>query len=146
MAVHLTPIFALFLYHPMIQVRTCICTFTFVYRIRPSQLSCLGSLVGKSVAWKADGCGFESHLTQPIFLLKMTFLSELCCCCLASLEVIVHVHLTQSCTNCNCSSHQGLTLYILNTYTCIDIQHLTTRPVHCALFPLYVYTLHVHVH
>ena len=34
----------------------------------PSQLSCLGSLVDKSVAWKADGHGFESHLRQPIFL------------------------------------------------------------------------------
>ena len=34
----------------------------------PSQLSCLGSLVGKSVAWRAGGRGFESHLRQPIFL------------------------------------------------------------------------------
>ena len=34
----------------------------------PSQLSCLGSLVGKSIAWRADGRGFESHQRQPIFL------------------------------------------------------------------------------
>ena len=37
-------------------------------RFEPSQLSCLGSLVGKSVAWRADGRGFESHPRQPIFV------------------------------------------------------------------------------
>ena len=50
----------------------------------------------------ADGCGFESHPRQPIFL---TVSGELCCvalpfCCVvvvalpfsASLGVIVHVH------------------------------------------------------
>ena len=65
---------------------------------------CLGSLVSKSVAWRANGRGLESHLRQPIFLCKMTVLGELCCvalsfCCVvvvalpfsASLEVIVHV-------------------------------------------------------
>ena len=70
----------------------------------PSQLSCLGSLVGKSVPWKADGRGFKSHPRQQIFLWKMTVLGELCCvalpfCCVvvvaltfsASLGVIVHV-------------------------------------------------------
>ena len=31
-------------------------------------LSCLGSSVGKSIAWKADDHGFESHLRQLIFL------------------------------------------------------------------------------
>ena len=35
---------------------------------KPSQLSCLGSLVGKSVAWRADGREFESHPRQPNFL------------------------------------------------------------------------------
>ena len=34
----------------------------------PSQLSCLSSLVGKGVAWRADGSGFESHPRQPIIL------------------------------------------------------------------------------
>ena len=76
--------------------------FWFVCRIWPSQLSCLGSSVGKSITWKADGHGFESHPKQPIFLLKMTVLGELCCvalpfCCVvvalplsASLGVVVH--------------------------------------------------------
>ena len=44
-------------------------------RIRPSQLSCLGSLVGKSVTWKANGRGFESHPRQPIFFSCVVF----CC-------------------------------------------------------------------
>ena len=70
-------------------------------------MSCLGSSVGKSViAWKADGRGFESHLRQPIFLLKMTVSGELCCvalpfCCVVvvalpfsvSLGVIVNVRM-----------------------------------------------------
>ena len=70
-----------------------------------SQLSFLGSLVGKSIiAWGADGRGFESHLRKPIFLLKMTVSGKLCCVALpfhcvvvvalpfsASLGVIVHV-------------------------------------------------------
>ena len=33
-----------------------------------SNMSCLGSSVGKSVAWKVDGRGFKSHPRQPIFL------------------------------------------------------------------------------
>ena len=41
-------------------------------------LSCLGGLVGKSVAWKADGCGFKSHPRQPISLWKMTVSGEPC--------------------------------------------------------------------
>ena len=44
-----------------------------------SQLSYLGSLVGKSATWKADGHGFESHTRQPIFLSKTTVSGELCC-------------------------------------------------------------------
>ena len=32
---------------------------------RPSQLSCLDSSVGKNIALKADGRGFESHPRQP---------------------------------------------------------------------------------
>ena len=32
------------------------------------QLSCLSSLVGRSVAWGADGHGLKSHPRQPIFL------------------------------------------------------------------------------
>ena len=32
------------------------------------QLSCLGSIVGKIIAWKADGRGFKSHSRQPISL------------------------------------------------------------------------------
>ena len=41
-----------------------------------------------------DGLGFESHLRQPIFLLKITLSGKLCCVALpfsASLGVIVHV-------------------------------------------------------
>ena len=45
----------------------------------PSQLSCLGSLVGKSVVWRADGRGFNSHPRQQIFLRKITVSGELCC-------------------------------------------------------------------
>ena len=73
--------------------------------IRPtSQLSYLSSLVGKSVAWKADGRGFESHLRQPIFLLKTTVLGKLycvainaflLCCCLAFLSI--------SWSDCSCA-------------------------------------------
>ena len=58
----------------------------------------------KSITWKADGRGFESHMRQPIFLGKMFQASymQLCCvalpfCCVvvallfsASLGVIVH--------------------------------------------------------
>ena len=36
--------------------------------LKPSQLSCLGSLVGKCVAWRAVCRGLESHPRQPIFL------------------------------------------------------------------------------
>ena len=74
-----------------------------VHRIWPSQLSCLNSLVGKNVAWKAGGRGLGSHPRQPIYQ-KMTVSGELCCvalpfCCVvvvtlpfsASLEVIVHL-------------------------------------------------------
>ena len=42
----------------------------------------------KSVAWKADGCGFESHLRQPIFYLKNDF-DELCCVALPFCCVVV---------------------------------------------------------
>ena len=49
----------------------------------PSQLSCLGSLVGKSVTWRADGRGFESQLRQPIFLRKMTRVSCVVLLCLS---------------------------------------------------------------
>ena len=69
----------------------------------PGQLRCLGSIVGKSVAWRADGRGFESHPRQSIFLGKVTVSDVLCCvalpfCCAvvvavpfsASLGVIVH--------------------------------------------------------
>ena len=79
----------------------------FVYR---TQLSCLSSLVSKSIVWKADGCGFESHLRQPIFFGKITVLGELCCVTLlfcyvvvvalpfsASLEVIVYTYLNTKC-------------------------------------------------
>ena len=64
----------------------------------PSQLSCLGSLVGKSVAWRTDGRGFESHARQPIFLWKMTVSGELCCvalpfCCLLLLLPCLSQHL-----------------------------------------------------
>ena len=68
----------------------------------PSQLSCLGSLVGESVTWRADSYGFEfeSHLRQPIFLRKndcfgrvvlFCFAFLLCLPFSASLGVIVHV-------------------------------------------------------
>ena len=89
-------------------VHVCVChvACALYTGFEPSQLSCLGSLVGKSVAWRADGRGFESHPKQPIFLWKMTVLGELCCvalpfCCVfvvvalpfsASLWLIVHVH------------------------------------------------------
>ena len=43
------------------------------------QLSCLDSLVGKSIAWRADGLGFKSHPRQPIFLWKMTVSGKMCC-------------------------------------------------------------------
>ena len=78
----------------------------FVCRIRPSQLSCLGSSVGKSITWKADGRGFESHSRQLYnFSLKndcfgqvvlCCFAFLLCCwCCLAFLSIswrIVHAY------------------------------------------------------
>ena len=68
----------------------------------PSQLSCLGSLVGNSAAWRADGRGFESHPRQPILSLKNDCFGRVVLClsvvllllpCLspASLGVIVHV-------------------------------------------------------
>ena len=48
-----------------------------------SQLSYLGSLVGKSIAWKADGCG------GSLFSLKNDCFGQvlLCCCCLAFLSI-----------------------------------------------------------
>ena len=57
-----------------------------------SQLSCLGSLVAKSVAWKANGHGFESH---PNFSFKNDCIAMPFCCVVAlpfsaSLGVIVH--------------------------------------------------------
>ena len=54
----------------------------------PSQLSCLGSLVGKSITWRADGRGFESHPRQPIFL---TVSGKLCCVALPFCCVVVVV-------------------------------------------------------
>ena len=69
----------------------------FAYRIQPSQLS---SLVGRGVAWRADGCGTD---VAKFFLWKMSVSGELCCVTLpfycggvvalpllASLGVIVH--------------------------------------------------------
>ena len=41
-------------------------------------MSCFGSSVGKSIVWKEDGRGFESHLRQLTFL-HVTALGELCC-------------------------------------------------------------------
>ena len=72
----------------------------------PSQPSCL---VGKSVSWRADGRGFESHLRQPIFLWKMTVSGASCialpfCCVVASFQHLleyIHVH---ACTWKNISS------------------------------------------
>ena len=69
-------------------------------RIWPSQPSCLGSLVSKNIAWKADGRGFESHLRQPIFLcfgqVVLCCFAFLLCCFVAlpfsaSLGVIAHI-------------------------------------------------------
>ena len=44
-------------------------------------------LVGKSIAWKADGCGFESHLRQPIFLWKWLFWAS--CVVLLCLSIVL---------------------------------------------------------
>ena len=38
------------------------------------QLSCLSSSVGRASAWNAECRGFEFHLRQLIFFLKMTIL------------------------------------------------------------------------
>ena len=53
------------IYVPVYQVEMLCDLYT---GFEPSQLSCLRSLVGKSVAWRADGRGFKSHPRQPIFL------------------------------------------------------------------------------
>ena len=63
-------------YSPDLQVETLcleLCCLLFVCVIWPSQLSCLGSLVGRA---SAECCGFESRLRQ---LMKMTVLGELHC-------------------------------------------------------------------
>ena len=63
--------------------------------VQPAELYIyLGSLVGKSIAWKAYGRGLKSHPRQAI-LLNVT--SEMCCfafllCCLAEVFFHVHVH------------------------------------------------------
>ena len=47
-------------------------------RFWPSQLSCLGSSVGRALYLEYSG--FESHLRQLIFLGKVTALGMLCFC------------------------------------------------------------------
>ena len=61
-----------------------------------SQLSYLSSLVSKSVTWKADGRGFESHPRQPIFLWKMTVSGDLCCIALPFCCVVVALPFSSS--------------------------------------------------
>ena len=53
---------------------------------------CTCSTVGKSIAWKAEGRGFESHPRHLIFLwascvVLCCFAFLLCCCCLAFLSI-----------------------------------------------------------
>ena len=83
----------------------------------PSQLSCLSSLVGKSVAWRADGRGFESHSARGsqfffendcfghVVLCCFAFLL-CCCCCLAFLSI--------SYSDCSCTLFKDA-----NITTCI---------------------------
>ena len=89
--------------------------------LKPNQLSCLGSLLGKIVAWRTEGRGFESRGSRFFFenncdgrvgaanfSLKNDCFGELCCVALPfspSLGVIVG---PASPTNlslvCDCSS------------------------------------------
>ena len=69
---------------PMYQVEMLCDLYT---GFEPSQLSCLGSLVSKSIARRTDGRG--SHLRQSIFLCKMTVSGELCCIALPFCCVVV---------------------------------------------------------
>ena len=80
--------------------------FCCVYRILPSQLSCLGSLVGQSIAWKADGHGFKSHTRQLISygfrqVMLCCFAFLLCCCyCLAFLSISGDCSYIYACNHC----------------------------------------------
>ena len=62
--------------------------FLFVCRILPSQLSYLGSSVGKSIAWKADSCGVESHPRQSQFFFEK-LLFQASCVVLLCLSVVL---------------------------------------------------------
>ena len=54
-----------------------------LYMFDHCQLSCLGSSVGRALAWEARSCGFESHLRQFVF----PGLSQVLLCC-----VVCHLH------------------------------------------------------
>ena len=78
-----------------IRLRCCVIC---IQDLSPANWAASGSLVGKSVAWRADGRGFESHPRQPIFLWKMTVSGVLCCvalsfCCLLLLLPCLSQHL-----------------------------------------------------
>ena len=70
---------------------------------KPSQLSCLGGLVGKSVAWKADGRGFGVPPEVANFSLKNDYFERVVLCCFAFLLCCCVAFLSIFENDCSCT-------------------------------------------